>query len=104
MNATSSQMSASAEPRPQAGFPIAATDESCRLALLVLFVSAAVWLLVGSLLGFVATLKFHSSAFLADSAWLTYGRVRPAATVSMLYGFCIQSGLGVMLWLFSRLG
>ncbi len=97
-------MSASAEPRPQAGFSVAATDESCRLPLLVLFVSAAVWLLVSSLLGFTATLKFHSSAFLADSPWLTYGRVRPAATVSMLYGFCIQSGLGVMLWLFSRLG
>ncbi len=79
-------------------------DRSCRLPLLVLFVSAAVWLVLGSAFSLIASLKFHSPNFLADCAWLTYGRVRPACNNSLLYGFCLQAGLGVALWLFTRLG
>ena len=37
-------------------------------------------------------------------AWLTYGRVRPAGVNAMLYGFCLQAGLGVALWMLARLG
>ena len=79
-------------------------DVSCRVPLLVLFLSAAVWLLIGSVLALIASIKFHSPDFLAQSAWLTYGRVRPACLDSMLYGFCVQAGLGVALWLLARLG
>src|SRR6266699_543836 len=79
-------------------------DRSCRLPLLVIFVSAAVWLVLGSAFSLIASLKFHSPNFLADCAWLTYGRVRPACNNSLLYGFCLQEGLGVALWLFTRLG
>jgi len=82
----------------------AAIDLSCRLPLVVLFLSAAVWLLVASAFGLVASIKFHAPGFLADSAWLTYGRVRPAGVNSMLYGFCLQAGLGVALWMLARLG
>jgi cytochrome c oxidase cbb3-type subunit 1 len=70
----------------------------------VLFLSAAVWLLVASVFGLIASIKFHAPGFLADSAWLTYGRVRPASANAMLYGFCIQAGLGVALWMLARLG
>jgi cytochrome c oxidase cbb3-type subunit 1 len=77
---------------------------SCRVPLMLLFVSGAVWLVIGSAFALVASLKFHSPNFLADEAWLTYGRVRPAFTNSMLYGFCIQAGLGVALWMFTHLG
>lgn len=79
-------------------------DSSCRLPLMVLFISAAVWLVIASVFGLIASLKFHSPQFLAGSAWLTYGRVRPAYLDSMLYGFCLQAGLGVALWLLARLG
>jgi cytochrome c oxidase cbb3-type subunit I len=82
----------------------AAIDLSCRLPLVVLFLSAAVWLLVASAFGLIASIKFHAPGFLADSAWLTYGRVRPAGVNSMLYGFCLQAGLGVALWMLARLG
>ncbi len=84
--------------------PVSGSDLSCRLPLLVLFVSAAVWLVLGSAFSLIASLKFHSPNFLADCAWLTYGRVRPACNNSLLYGFCLQAGLGVALWLFTRLG
>lgn len=79
-------------------------DGSCRLPLLVLFVSGAVWLLIGSALGLIASIRFHSPNFLADSAMLTYGRVEPAFSNALLYGFCLPAGLGVALWLLARLG
>jgi cytochrome c oxidase cbb3-type subunit 1 len=86
--------------------PIAAADIdiSCRLPLVVLFLSAAVWLVVGSAFALIASIKFHAPGFLADCAWLTYGRVRPAGFNCMLYGFCMPAGLGVALWLLARLG
>jgi cytochrome c oxidase cbb3-type subunit 1 len=62
----------------------AAIDASCRLPLVVLFLSAAVWLLAASGFGLIASIKFHAPGFLADSAWLTYGRVRPAGVNAML--------------------
>jgi cytochrome c oxidase cbb3-type subunit 1 len=79
-------------------------DASCRLPLVGLFLSAAVWLVLGSAFGLIASLKFHAPGFLADCAWLTYGRVRPAGFNCLLYGFCMQAGLGVALWLLARLG
>jgi cytochrome c oxidase cbb3-type subunit 1 len=86
--------------------PVAPTDidASCRLPLVVLFLCAAVWLVIGSAFALVASLKFHAPGFLADSAWLTYGRVRPAGLNCLLYGFCMPAGLGVALWLLARLG
>lgn len=79
-------------------------DASCRAPLFALFVGAAVWLLLASVLGMIASLKFHKADFLADCAWLTYGRMRPAANDALLYGFAVPAGLGVALWLIARLG
>lgn len=86
------------------GFPAAATDASFRLPLLVIFVTAAVWLCLGSVLALIASIKFHGPGFLADSAWLTYGRVRPAAFTALVYGFCIPTGLAIGTWIMARLG
>ena len=79
-------------------------DASCRLPLVVLFLCAAVWLVIASAFALIASLKFHAPGFLADCAWLTYGRVRPASFNCLLYGFCLPAGLGVALWLLARLG
>ena len=78
-------------------------DASCRVPLLALFGGAAQWLVVGSVLAMMASIKFHAPDFLADCPWLTYGRVQPAADNALLYGFCIPAALGVMLWIFARL-
>ena len=102
----------SPSPQPAPGAPglaaaqpaVSEIDFSCRLPLLVLFISAAIWLIIGWVFQLIATLKFHSPGFLADSAWLTYGRVHPAFTNSVIYGFCLQAGLGVTLWLFAQMG
>jgi cytochrome c oxidase cbb3-type subunit I len=97
--------------QPEAGAanapaPVSAAeiDASCRGPLLLLFVCAALWLLTASVLGMVATLKFHSPDFLANCAWFTYGRVHPANLDALVYGFAAQAGLGVLLWLLCHLG
>jgi len=79
-------------------------DFSCRLPLLVLFLSSAIWLFIGSFCYLLASIKFHSPSFLASPAWLTYGRLQPAANNAVLYGGVIQAALGVALWLLARLG
>src|SRR5690242_1597523 len=84
-----------------------ASDEinvSCRLPLFVMFVSSAVWLVIGSGFGIISTLTFHRPTLFANCAALTFGRARPAYINSLLYGFCMQAGLGVALWLIARLG
>src|SRR5271155_3998675 len=87
-----------------AGIAPAEIDGSCRLPLLILFISAAGWMLIGSAFALVASIKFHAPDFLAKCACLTYGRVQPAGRDSMLYGFGLQAGWGVMLWILARLG
>src|SRR6266571_703051 len=83
---------------------LAEIDASCRLPLFLMFVSAAVWLVIGSAFAIISTLTFHKPALFANCASLTYGRARPAYLNSILYGFCLQAGLGVALWLILRLG
>ncbi|MGA2178927.1 MAG: cbb3-type cytochrome c oxidase subunit I [Verrucomicrobiota bacterium] len=79
-------------------------DASLRVPLLALFGGAALWLVLGSVLGLMASIKFHAPDFPAHCPWLTYGRVQAAADDALLYGFCIPAGLGVALWLFAQLG
>ena len=84
---------------PQTGL----IDASCRVPLLALFGGAALWLVVGLVLALIASLNFHMSEKFGNCAWLTYGRVQPAANDAILYGFAIPAALGVMLWIFARL-
>lgn len=79
-------------------------DASCRVPLLVLFCGAAFWLVVSSGLALIGSLTFHMADKFGDCAWLTFGRVQPAADNALLFGFCIPAGLGVALWIFARLG
>jgi cytochrome c oxidase cbb3-type subunit 1 len=101
-------MSAISSPLPTApGSGVVPTDEvdaSCRVPLFVLFVSAAVWALIASVLALIASIKFHQPEFLADCPWLTYGRIHAAAGNARIYGFALQAGFGVALWLIARLG
>lgn len=77
-------------------------DASCRVPLFTLFVSAAVWVVIASVFGLIASIKFHDPNFLSGCSWLTYGRVHPLAINALLYGFAMQAGLGVALWIIAR--
>ncbi len=104
---TDNNSGGAALPRRQADQQVSPTetvDASLRVPLLALFGGAAFWLVAGSVLAMIASIKFHAPDFFAACPWLTYGRVQPAADDALLYGFCIPAGLGVALWLLARLG
>jgi len=98
MNATCTTSSASDS------ISMADIDASCRVPVFKLFFCSAVWLVIASVFGLLASLKFHAPNFLADCACLTYGRLHPVATNALVYGFGVQAGLGVALWIIARLG
>ncbi len=90
--------------RETPGFSTAEIDRSCRVPVLVLLGSAVFWLAVAAVLGLVAAIKAHAPGFLAGAAWLTFGRVFPVANHALVYGFAMQAGLGLGLWITCRLG
>ncbi len=86
------------------GIPTAAEiDASCAPMLRVFLLSAGGWLCIGSLLAMLAAIKLHTPDFFADQSWLTFGRVRPAHLVTMIYGWGSLAGIGVLLWFQARL-
>jgi cytochrome c oxidase cbb3-type subunit 1 len=104
-------MSAPQAPEPAA--PVAAetaaatveqVEESCRLPVTLFFGCGLLWLLAGSALAALASVHLHLPGFHSHCAWLSYGRSQPAAMNMLIYGFALQTGLGVGLWLLGRLG
>jgi cytochrome c oxidase cbb3-type subunit 1 len=75
-----------------------------RLPVLLFFGSAIFWLLVGTSLSTLAAWKLVLPGLLDGLPWLTYGRVQPAADNALIYGWASQAGLGIGLWILSRLG
>lgn len=69
-----------------------------------LFGGAAVWLVLSSAFGLIASLTFHKPAMFADCAAFSYGRASAVWATLLVYGFCIPAGLGVGVWLLARLG
>lgn len=80
-----------------------AIDASCRVPVLLSFGTATVWLLVGTALAMIASLKLHSPQVMSDSALLAFGRVRPAHLNAVVYGWSGLAGIGTLLWLMCRL-
>jgi cytochrome c oxidase cbb3-type subunit 1 len=99
MKAPNSQLLTSDDPTKLSAHLI-----SCRVPVLFMLFCAVAWLLFGSVLGFMASLKFHAPTLWADSAWLTYGRLQPLRHAAFLYGFALPAAWAVSLWLLVRLG
>lgn len=102
MSATSSPATPASLLSPQTAQ--AETGKSCPAPFLYLFGASVLWLLAASLLGLIASLKFHAPGFLASQPYWTYGRVHAAQNAALLYGFGVLAALGVGLWLLCRLG
>src|SRR5215475_205179 len=62
---------------------------------------ATVWLLVGTIIGLIASIKLHLPEFL-PFAWLSFGRVRPAHTNLVLFGWSSLVLVGVALYVVAR--
>jgi cytochrome c oxidase cbb3-type subunit 1 len=81
----------------------AAIDASARGPVLFFFGNALLWLFLATVLGFIAAVQLYKPEFLADIPFLTYGRVWPAYTNVLSFGWASLSGLGVAIWLLARL-
>ncbi len=83
---------------------VAEVEASCRLPVLFLAFSGAAWLLTGVVLALLASVQLYNPTFMEGCAWVTYGRLRPAAINALTYGFALQSAFALALWLIARLG
>ncbi|HAA03199.1 MAG TPA: cytochrome-c oxidase, partial [Syntrophobacteraceae bacterium] len=53
----------------------------------VFFLSSAVWLVVGTVLGFVDATHLAAPEMLGNLPWIVFGRVRPMHTNVVIFGF-----------------
>jgi cytochrome c oxidase cbb3-type subunit 1 len=81
----------------------AAIDASTRGPVLFFFGNAILWLFLATFLGLIASIQLHNPEFLGDYPFLTYGRVWPAYTNVLSFGWASLSGMGVAIWLLARL-
>jgi cytochrome c oxidase cbb3-type subunit 1 len=80
-----------------------AADRSTRQPVLLFFHSAVVWLLVGSLTGLLAALKFQFPDLLNGTAVLTFGRLRTVHLNAVAYGWTSMALIGTVVWMIPRL-
>jgi cytochrome c oxidase cbb3-type subunit 1 len=78
-------------------------DASTRVPVLMFYTSAIVWLLIGTLLALLVSIKMHSPDLLANAGFLTWGRLRPAHVNIMIYGWASMAAIGSGIWLMARL-
>jgi cytochrome c oxidase cbb3-type subunit 1 len=78
-------------------------DVSSREPVLAFLRWAIVWLVVGSILGLTASLKLTFPDWLASSAALTFGRIRPLHLNLVAYGWGSMAAVAVALWMIPRL-
>ncbi|MDZ4743489.1 MAG: cbb3-type cytochrome c oxidase subunit I [Verrucomicrobiota bacterium] len=78
-------------------------DKSTRIPVLIYYSSAIFWLLFGTLMAIIASIKLHTPSFLGDYSFLTFGLVRSAHLNAVAYGWGATAGIGTGIWLFSRL-
>lgn len=78
-------------------------DDSARTPTMFYFISAVLWLIIGSLFGILTSLKFNLPDWLGENAVLTFGRIRPAHLNTIMYGWASLAGAGMIVWLTARL-
>ncbi len=82
---------------------VTAADSSSRAPLVLLLLSGLAWLVIGGVLGFVASIQLHSPGFLSGCPCLTYGRMSALAETAFVYGWLANAGLALALWVLGRL-
>jgi cytochrome c oxidase cbb3-type subunit 1 len=78
-------------------------DRSSAFVVFMLLSCAVVWLIVASLAGLTSSIKLHEPDFLAQQAWLTFGRIRTIHLNAVAYGWAPMAALGIAIWLLPRL-
>jgi cytochrome c oxidase cbb3-type subunit 1 len=78
-------------------------DASTRVPVLMFYTFAIAWLLIGTVLAGFVSFRLHSPDLLANFSFLSWGRVRPAHSNIMIYGWASMAGMGTAIWLMARL-
>src|SRR3954467_7871342 len=78
-------------------------DASTRLPVLMFYSSAIAWLLIGTVVAMLVSIKMHAPDLLANISFLTWGRLRPAHVNIMIYGWASMAAMGTAIWLMARL-
>jgi cytochrome c oxidase cbb3-type subunit 1 len=78
-------------------------DESAQGPVVAFVLSSILWLMLGSLLGLIASFKLHTPSFFGGIEFLTYGRVHGAKSVALNYGWGFNAAFAVGIWLMARL-
>lgn len=91
------------QPTPEDLNERAAIDRSARYPVMFFFTSAAAWLLFATVMGFVSSLKLRVPGLWDACPFMGYGRLFPVHFNALVYGWAMQAGIGVMLWLMARL-
>ena len=64
---------------------------------------AILWFPAFTTFGLIMAIKFFVPNFLVDSAFLTFGRIRPAHVNGLLFGFLSSGLIGAMYYVIPRL-
>jgi len=91
------------QPTPEDLNERAAIDRSARYPVMFFFTSAAAWLLFATVMGFVSSLKLRVPGLWDACPFMGYGRLFPVHFNALVYGWAMQAGVGVMIWLMARL-
>ena len=66
-------------------------------------ISSIVFFSITTFVGLLVAMKFLIPDFMADAAWLTFGRLRPLHVNGVLFGWLLAADIGLVLWVVPRL-
>ena len=66
-------------------------------------ITTAVWIVIGALFGFIASLELIAPDLLGNIGWLVFGRIRAVHTNLVIFGFVTPSLLTVSFYIVPRL-
>ena len=78
-------------------------DVSIRFPALFFVIAAILWLVVGTGLTLINALQSYQPSFMSGCEFVTYGRLYPAATNAMLFGWGCNVIFAIGLWIMARL-
>lgn len=78
-------------------------DASTRPYAVYFLLCAVLWLLAGTALALIASIKLHAPEFLKNCEWLTFGRARAAHLTAVAYGWSNNAIFAVSFWIMARL-
>ncbi|MCD8481868.1 MAG: cbb3-type cytochrome c oxidase subunit I [Verrucomicrobia bacterium] len=98
-----SSFSPTAESEIESRIKLSEIDASMKVPAILFMISAAVWLMIGTVFAIIAAIKATTPHFLGEIEWLTFGRARTAHLNAMVFGWANNVIFAVAPWIMARL-